>query len=70
MQAAVSAFSETVLRLQGDGDYAGAEAFLPTAEEMDAELRADLESLAEAEIPTDIVFRQGMDVLGGVSAAE
>ena len=63
MRAAVDAFSAKVLTLQGNGDYAGVDAFLPKAEQMDPQLRKDLEGLASADIPTDIVFQQGMDVL-------
>jgi hypothetical protein len=63
MRAAVDAYSEKVLKIQGDGDYAGAGAFLPKPGEMDPTLKTDLEGLASAQIPTDIVFRQGMDVL-------
>jgi hypothetical protein len=63
MQAAIDAYCETVLKIQGDGDYAGAVAFLPKAGEMDPTLKADLEGLATADIPTDIVFKQGMEVL-------
>jgi hypothetical protein len=63
MQAAVDAFSTRVLTLQGDGDYAGVEAFLPKADQMDPQLKTDLDGLASADIPTDIVFKQGMEVL-------
>lgn len=69
MQAAINAYSETVLKLQGEGDYARVQAFLPKAGEMDPQLKTDLEGLASAEIPTDIVFKQGMDVLGAGAAA-
>jgi hypothetical protein len=68
MQAAVDAFSRKVLTLQGDGDYAGVEAFLPKADQMDPQLKRDLEGLASADIPTDIVFKQGMDVLNAGAA--
>ena len=71
MQKAIDAFSEKVLKLQGDGDYAGVEAFLPKPEQMDPQLRKDLAGLASADIPTDIVFKQGMDVLqAGAPAAQ
>jgi len=63
MQAAVDAFSTKVLTLQGNGDYAGVEAFLPKADRMDPQLKKDVEGLASADIPTDIVFKQGMEVL-------
>jgi hypothetical protein len=68
MQAAVDAFSRKVLTLQGDGDYAGVETFLPKADQMDPQLKRDLEGLASADIPTDIVFKQGMDVLNAGAA--
>jgi hypothetical protein len=64
MQAAIDAYSEKVLRIQGDGDYAAAVAFLPKAGGMDPQLKSDLEALSSADIPTDVVFRQGTDVLG------
>ncbi len=59
MKSAVDALAEKILRLQGDGDYAGVVEFLPDGGAMDPELTADLERLASADIPTDIVFRQG-----------
>jgi hypothetical protein len=68
MQAAVDAFSTKVLTLQGNGDYAGVEAFLPKADQMDPQLKQDLEGLASADIPTDIVFKQGMEVLQAAAA--
>ena len=68
MQAAMSAMAEKILRLQGDGDYDGTVAFLPKKGEMDPVLKADLDRLASADIATDVVFRQGMDVLRGVAA--
>jgi hypothetical protein len=49
-------------------DYAGVEAFLPKADQMDPQLKQDLEGLASADIPTDIVFKQGMDVLQAAAA--
>jgi hypothetical protein len=63
MRAAIDAYSEKVLRIQGDGDYDAAVAFLPGAGTMDPQLKADLEALASADIPTDVVFQQGMEVL-------
>jgi hypothetical protein len=69
MRAAIDAYSDTVLTLQGNGDYPGARAFLPRASEMDSVLKVDLARLATADIPTDIVFRQGMDVLQAATPA-
>jgi hypothetical protein len=70
MQAAIDAFSAKVLTLQGDGDYAGVETFLPKADQMDPQLRKDLDALASADIPTDIVFKQGMAVLNAGGAGK
>ncbi len=50
------------LKLQGDGDYEGTKAFLAKYGVVSPQLKADLERLRE--IPTDIVFEQGVEVLG------
>jgi hypothetical protein len=63
MQAAMNALSEKILRLQGDGDYDGVVSFLPKKGKMDPTLGADLARLASADIPTDVVFKQGIEVL-------
>jgi hypothetical protein len=65
MQAAMNALSERILVLQGDGDYDGVVSFLPKSGAMDETLAADLARLASAEIATDVVFKQGIDVLDG-----
>jgi hypothetical protein len=67
MQAAMNALSEKILRLQGDGDYDGVVAFLPKRGAMDETLAADLARLASADIPTDVVFKQGIEVVGGAA---
>ena len=59
MPAAVDALSEKILRLQGDGDYAGATAFVNAMGAIDNRLQADLDRLEQADIPVDIVFEQG-----------
>jgi hypothetical protein len=68
MQAAINAYSETVLKLQGNGDYEGVRAFLEKESPMDPQLKAEIDALATADIPTDIVFRQGMEVLQAAAA--
>lgn len=65
MQAAMNALSEKILKLQGDGDYDGVALFLPKQGVMDQTLAADLARLASADIPTDVVFKQGIEVLEG-----
>lgn len=64
MAAAVDALSARILKLQGDGDYQGVEALLDAYGEQDETLTADLARLAEAGIPVDVVFEQGLEVLG------
>ncbi len=64
MREAVNALSERILRLQGDGDHAAAAAFVDGTGRVGPRLQADLDRLAAARIPVDIVFEQGPRVLG------
>jgi hypothetical protein len=64
MRQAMDALSEQILRYQGDGDYAGVQAFMERYGNIDAELQRDLDRLATAGIPVDVVFEQGVQVLG------
>ncbi len=65
MRAAVDGLSELILTLQGDGDYAGVDELLATRGNVPAALQADLDRLATAGIPVDVVFEQGPSVLFG-----
>ncbi len=60
----VDMLSERILRFQGDGDYDGVVAFVDEYAQIGPDLQADLDRLQEAQIPVDIVFEQGTDVLG------
>ncbi|WP_161888448.1 dipeptidyl-peptidase 3 family protein [Pontibacter russatus] len=64
MREAMNKLSEKILTLQGSGDYAGVEQLLEEQGQISPQLQADLDRLAEASIPVDIVFEQGVDVLG------
>lgn len=64
MQQAVEDLSRLILTLQGDGDYEGVDRLVREKGVIDAGLQRDLDRLAEADIPVDIVFEQGVDVLG------
>jgi len=64
MQEAMNFLTEKILRMQGDGNVAEARGFLQAGATVGPTLKADLDGLASADIPTDIVFRQGIDVLG------
>ncbi len=64
MREAMNKLSEKILTLQGNGDYAGVGKLLDEQGLVDANLQADLDRLSEANIPVDVVFEQGVDVLG------
>lgn len=64
MSAAVAALSEKILRLQGDGDYAGAVRFVQEMGSIPPGLEADLARVNAAGIPVDVVFEQGVGWLG------
>lgn len=64
MREAMNMLSEKILTLQGTGDYAGVGALLDKQGKVDAKLQADLDRLSKANIPVDVVFEQGVDVLG------
>lgn len=64
MEAAVAALSAKILTVQGDGDYAGATEMVQTLGVINSDLRSDLDRLDSAGIPVDLVFEQGVKVLG------
>jgi hypothetical protein len=64
MRAAVRELAGRILVLQGDGDHAGAGALLDSHGVIRAELADDLERINAAGIPVDVVFEQGLDVVG------
>jgi len=63
-EKAVADLSRTLLILQGDGDYLAVDAFVNRYSGVGGQLQADLDRLATASIPVDIVFEQGAEVLG------
>lgn len=64
MRSAMNSLSEKILTLQGNGDYDGVVALFEQLGGIDAQLQADLARLAAANIPVDITFTQGQQVLG------
>ena len=64
MTAAMNSLSTKLLTIQGDGDYDAAKQLTDQLGAADAKLAGDLNRLAEANIPVDIRFEQGLDVLG------
>jgi hypothetical protein len=63
MRTAVDGLSRLILSLQGDGDYDAVDVLMAEKGVVPTALLADLERLAEAGIPVDIVFEQGESVL-------
>ena len=49
---------------EGDGDKAGVIALMQKDGNVGEALQADLDRLSQANIPVDVVFEQGLDVLG------
>ena len=64
MRSAVDELSGVLLKLQGDGDYAGVERMTAELGVIRPQLQADLDRLSSRAIPVDVVFDQGKSVLG------
>jgi len=64
MQHAMNELSNLILTTQGDGDYEVARKLVEEKGFIREELQSDLHKLKELNIPVDIVFRQGPDLLG------
>lgn len=64
MGSAVEALSRLILTYQGDGDYDGVAKLVDEMWIIKPELASDLAKLEAANIPVDITFKQGKDVLG------
>ena len=64
MKEAVASLLGEILKIQGDGDYDKLVAWIAEKSVVKAELQADLERIAGADIPKDIYYEQGKSVLG------
>lgn len=64
MQMAVDKLAGNILRLQGNGDYAGVGTFMTSYGVIKPALQGDLGRLSRLGIPVDVVFEQGPEVLG------
>jgi len=64
MRSAVDELSGVLLKLQGDGDYAGVAQLTKELGVIRPQLQADLDRLSSRAIPVDVVFTQGKAVLG------
>lgn len=63
-QKAMAGLSEKILTLQGDGDYEGTAALFNDKGMVRQDLQNDLNRVSNAGIPRDIVFDQGVEILG------
>lgn len=64
MKASIEKLAGDLLRLQGNGDMAAAEAFLTNNANIGKNLKDDLNVINKAGIPVDLIFEQGTEVLG------
>ena len=64
MKKAVESLLGKILKIQGDGDYDTAKAWVEGDGVMTESLHRDLNRVNTAGIPVDIVFKQGKEVLG------
>jgi len=64
MNEAMNSLSELILTIQGDGDYDRLTKLMNEKATIGNELRSDLDRLKEAKIPVDVVFEQGIEMLG------
>lgn len=64
MQTAMNNLAELILTTQGDGNYKLAKELVEESGFIREELQADLDRLQELNIPVDIVFNQGPELLG------
>lgn len=64
MSKAIDDLSNLILIIQGDGDYDKAADLLATSGVITQDLQNDLDMLSAMGIPVDIVFKQGVEVLG------
>ncbi|MFO8130177.1 MAG: Zn-dependent hydrolase [Bacteroidales bacterium] len=64
MKETMVSLMQKILYMQGDGDYEGAKAWVRSKANVDPVLREDLDRLNQSDIPVDIVFDQGVQVVG------
>lgn len=63
MKSAMTSLSAIILKLQGDGDLEGVKKLIAEKGVIKDELKKDLEKLSSKNIPVDLVFDQGIEVL-------
>jgi hypothetical protein len=64
MGPALDSLAAVMLAFQGDGDYDGLGTWMEANGTIPADLQGDLDRLKTMGIPVDIIFEQGLSVLG------
>ncbi|MEA3446622.1 MAG: Zn-dependent hydrolase [Bacteroidota bacterium] len=64
MQEAMNSLSELILSLQGDGNYEGVKKLMDEKAVIGPQLQKDLDKLKKSKIPVDVIFDQGVNVVG------
>ncbi len=64
MIEAMNELSELIISLQGDGNYEAVASLVENKAKIGKDLQTDLDRLSELGIPVDVVFEQGVEVLG------
>ena len=64
MKDAMNSLMQKILYIQGDGDYMAAYNWVKKDGVIMSQLQADLDRLKAANIPVDIVFKQGLKAIG------
>ncbi len=64
MEIAMNDLTNLILRLQGDGDYVAVKALFEEKGKVGPQLKSDLIRAGNAGVPVDVVFEQGLEVLG------
>ncbi len=57
-------WASIIIAMEGEGDAAAAKAYSDRNGKIGSELQLDLDKIRDANIPRDIIYRQGADVLG------
>jgi hypothetical protein len=64
MKGASKELTQKILKIQGDGNYDEAKAWIDLDGKISPQLQADLDRVNDLGIPVDIYFEQGPDVIG------
>ncbi|WP_372766730.1 Zn-dependent hydrolase [Lutibacter sp.] len=64
MEEAMRQLSYLILTMQGNGDYEGVAKLVEEKGIIPGDLQSDLDKLSDANIPVDVIYKQGVEVLG------